>query len=285
MLNEVIIRSPAKLNLHLKVHPIREDGYHDIESLFQAIDYCDELHVVKTDTKGFCHVEVSSITLPPENTLTIAYRAFCDYTGIDCGVFVNLNKKIPSGAGLGGGSSNGAALIKAMDMLFETKLSHEEKIHIATKVGSDVPFFISGGAAIVTGRGEFVRQMQARDDLFFVVIMPNVHSSTKDAFKSFDKSIDKEKTLKTITLAEVKDVYYKPVTDWVFINSFTDLLVNEYDCIGKALLCLEDAGAEYSQLSGSGSAVYGVFGNEEEAIKAYTTLSVEWTCCLTRAFL
>ncbi len=284
MLNEVIIKSPAKLNLHLKVYPKRTDGYHDIESIFQAIDFFDELHVAKSVTNGVCNVKTVSNKLPLENTLTVAYKEFCNFTGLKEGVDVQLTKRIFSGAGLGGGSSNGAALIEALDVLFKTDLRQGEKADIALKVGSDVPFFLVGGAAVVTGRGEFVRQIISRDDLYFVVIMPNIHSSTKDAFRYFDEQERKRETPQFIDLVTLEDVYLKPINDWSFDNSFTDLLVKQYACIGKALDCLNYHGAEFSQMSGSGAAVYGVFGNGEEAKRAYTKLSVEWTCVLARAY-
>ncbi len=284
MLNKVVVQSPAKLNLHLRVHPKRDDGYHDIESIFQAIDFFDDLIVTRTTEKVGCVIKTLLINLPSDNTLTVAYKEFCAHTGITEGIHVELTKRIFSGAGLGGGSSNGAYLIKALDTLFETKLSTEEKLQIALKVGSDVPFFINGGTSIVSGRGEIIRQIESRDDLYFVVIMPNVHSSTKVAFKCFDEYYEDVKTPQCLTLAEIEDVYRKPVSNWVFINSFTDLLVKQYPLIGKALEALNKSGATYSQLSGSGAAVYGVFNSEGEAKKAYTTLSVGWTCVLARAY-
>ncbi len=284
MLDEVIIQSPAKLNLHLLVHPKRDDGYHDIESIFQAIDFFDELTLTKAAELATCKVETNSTELPQENTLTHAYREFCKYTGIETGVHVKLDKQIFSGAGLGGGSSDGAALIHALDVMFHCNLSIEDKLYLALKVGSDVPFFIQGGAAIVSGRGEKIRQIESRDDLHFVVIMPDVHSSTKEAFTAFDEQKDKEKTLALVTLHEAEDVYRGPVADWSFTNSFTDLLVKQHKCIGDALIALKNTGALFSQMSGSGAAVYGVFDNEEDAKKAYTKLSIEWECRLAKPY-
>ncbi len=284
MLKDVVIKSPAKLNLHLEVHKKRSDGYHELESIFQAIDFFDELLIRKTSTKCRCTVESSQITLPVENTLTVAYNAFCMHTGITSGIHVKLEKQIFSGAGLGGGSSNGAALIQGLDSLFETNLSLEDKLVLALKVGSDVPFFLYGGAAVVTGRGENVRSIESRNDLYFVIIMPNVHSSTKEAFKLFDEQVNMEKTSKFLTMQEVEDVYRMPVNNWSFINSFTELLVREYACIGDALKALKNAGATFSQMSGSGAAVYGVFDNEEDAKKAYTKLSIEWECRLAQTY-
>lgn len=281
MINEVIIKSPAKLNLHLRVFEKRADGYHDIESLFQAISLFDDVIVAKTGINRSCKVNVTSFELPLENTLTVAYREFCSYTGVTSGVAVTLNKQIFSGAGLGGGSSNGAAMITALDSLFETNLTREEKVAIGLKVGSDVPFFMYGGAAIVTGRGEFVRSIKPRNDLFFVVIMPDMHSSTKEAFKLFDEQHDSSCSL---SLPEVEETYLVPIDEWKFSNSFTKPLVKKFPVIGEAMQDLTVNGADFAQMSGSGAAVYGVFNSEEKAKEAYTRLYKKWTCRLVRSF-
>ena len=282
MINEVIIKSPAKLNLHLRVFPKRSDGYHDIESLFQAVSLFDEVIVTKSVNDRKCMVNVTSIELPLENTLTVAYREFCSYTGITSGVDVRLIKQIFSGAGLGGGSSNGAAMITALDSLFDTKLTKDEKVAIGAKVGSDVPFFVYGGAAIVTGRGEFVRSVDMRNDLFFVVIMPDLHSSTKEAFALFDDYDDSSS--RYLNLPEVEQAYYEPVDEWTFSNSFTNPLVKKFPVIACALQDLTVNGADFAQMSGSGAAVYGVFKSEVIAEEAYTRLYKKWTCRLVRSF-
>ncbi len=284
MLNEVSVTSFAKLNLHLRVLPKRDDGYHDIESLFQVIDLYDDISVAIVHGEIGCRIK-TEFDLPTPNTLTRAYDEYCEYTGIQYGVRVSLFKRIYSGAGLGGGSSNAAALIHALDVLFETKLSMAEKENIAIKVGSDVPFFLYGGAAIVTGRGEFVRSIKARDDLFFVIIKPNVHSSTKEAFSYFDEHIDKIKTLKVLTVDNIEDDYWKSVTSWSFANDFTDLLVKKFPCIGEAIKSLDMHGSLFTQMSGSGSTVFGVFDTEENAKRAYTQLCLEWECHLAMPIL
>ena len=128
------IRAPAKLNLHLRVlsseESAREDGYHSIESVFQAVDLCDELTVEKKAGEPLCRIKTDT-ALPAENTLTTAYGEFCNLTGIKEGVQVGLVKRIPSGAGLGGGSSDAASLLIVLDKLFETDLSLEQMMKAA----------------------------------------------------------------------------------------------------------------------------------------------------------
>lgn len=284
MLHEVVINAPAKLNIHLKVLPKRADGFHNIESVFQAIDLCDRLVVKHTGSQFDCEVEVVNSKLPKENTLTSAYAGFCTLTGIREGIHIKISKHIPCGSGLGGGSSDGAALIQALDELFETQLAHMQKVELALKVGSDVPFFLSGGTAVVTGRGEFVREIGLRNDLFFVVIQPDVHSSTKDAFNLFDGRHTEDNTQAFPDLAQTENMYQMPVETWTFGNSFTELLAERYPPIEKALKSLRQCGAIFSQMSGTGSAVYGVFCSQEDAKNAHAQLCRLWKCCIARPY-
>ena len=157
------VLAPAKINLGLKVLPKREDGFHAIESIFSTVSLCDEVCITLTDKKNTCNVKCDLMELPKKNTVSSSYEGFQKISGKDLpGVDVLIKKKIPSGGGLGGGSSDGASFIKAFNRLSGLALSHDQLRQIAAMVGSDVFFFLecddSGkGAAIVTGRGEVVR--------------------------------------------------------------------------------------------------------------------------------
>ena len=135
--------APAKLNLHLKVLPKRQDGYHDIESIFQKIPLYDELLIEMVDNNYECQVSSPDFVLPLENTLTLAYKVFIAETGLTNGVKVSLKKRIPSGAGMGGGSSDAAAMLRGLQKLFNVSLSDAQLQRAASKIGSDVFFFLS----------------------------------------------------------------------------------------------------------------------------------------------
>ena len=282
MLRSVHVKAPAKLNLHLKVCAVRPDGFHDIESIFQKIPLYDELLIEMVDSSCTCQVISPDFTLPFENTLTSAYKAFCSCTGIDCGVRITLKKRIPSGAGMGGGSSDGAAVISGLSKLFETELTEEQKHDAASKVGSDVFFFLEDGegcnAAVVSGRGENVRYINHRRDLCFVLLCPGVHSSTGEAYRLVDSWHNVNRAENT-PFNELEYIYRKPVSEWTFYNSFTEPLAWKFPEIRRALSDLQQSDADYVQMTGSGSVVFGVFASETDAKKAYELLRQSWAEC------
>lgn len=290
MLCDVRVLAPAKINIGLRVLPARADGYHGIESIFQTVPLYDRLALRRTGRDGGgCHVVCDGMALPERNTLASAYEVFCEVTGIAESVRVYLKKNIPSGAGLGGGSSDAASLINALDAAFDAKLSLSQKRYIAGRVGSDVFFFAEYGqaselfAALVQGRGEMVEPIHPRRDLFFVLVCPEVHSSTTEAYSLVDQWYSQGWDWEGCSVEELEAVYRKPVDEWRFVNSFTAPLVQRYPLIGQGLEDLRNAGASYVQMSGSGSATYGVFNSREAAGQAFRELRKKWRRCYTFA--
>jgi len=275
--------STSKINLYLDiVGKDPSDGYHFIESVFYEIPWGDDFEIYSSTEDKVEFSGVSSEEIPQENTVTKALRLFKEKFDIEESYYIKIKKNVPMGAGLGGGSGNAGAVLKWLAHRFEIKI--ENCINIAQQVGSDVPFFLSSGAAVVTGRGEFVREIDLRTNVFFLVIQPNVHSSTKEAFKLFDNWRGNGKALKFPDLAKLESMYRMPVTNWTFRNSFTEPLAERYPPIAKALASVIQHGAMFSEMSGSGSAVYGVFCSEKDAEKAYTQLCLEWKCWLVRPY-
>ncbi|MGP1588243.1 MAG: 4-(cytidine 5'-diphospho)-2-C-methyl-D-erythritol kinase [Treponemataceae bacterium] len=279
MTDSVCAKAPAKVNLHLKVLSKRRDGYHALESIFHEVPLFDELQVRFFSKDDICVVHCEKMKLPVENTLTKAYNAFCNLSDVHQGIEVFLTKNIPSGAGLGGGSSDAATLLASLNEMFGKPLSVSELEDVALKVGSDVPFFLSGGCAVVTGRGEVIKQVLPRKDLFFVLLYPDVHSSTAEAYSLVD-----ELGLQNIAgdepkLSDLERVYKMPVSEWNFINTFTVPLVSKYPKILHAMQDLKNAGAEFVQMTGSGSSVFGVFTNSENCKTAYKKLCNYWDRC------
>jgi len=282
MLRSVHVKAPAKLNFHLKVGSLRPDGFHDIESIFQKVPLYDELLIEMVDNSCTCQVVSPDFILPFENTLTSAYKAFCSCTGIKSGVKITLEKRIPSGAGMGGGSSDAAAVLSGLSELFGVELTTEQKNHAASRIGSDVFFFLEDGeaydAAVVSGRGEHVRYIVPRRDLSFVLLCPGVHSSTSEAYSLVDNWHDKNNAEIT-PFNELEDIYRKPIGQWSFYNSFTDPLAWKFPEINKALSDLKRCEADYVQMTGSGSVVFGVFASDEDALKSYEVLRDVWDEC------
>ena len=280
-------RAYAKVNFGLRVLPGRSDGFHGIESIFQTVDLYDELTLTTVAEKG-CFVHCSSMKLPENNTLTKAYNAFCKLA--DCevpGLEIDLKKGIPSGGGLGGGSSDAAALTRMLETLCNVRLSDSELDDIAAETGSDVFFFMhcdemGQGCALVSGRGENVKRIHGREDLFLVLIFPEVSSSTKEAYALVDEAFSRGKFLVSPEFDELELVYRRPPENWTFINTFTPVISAKYKDIGRAIEALRALDCDYAEMSGSGSTVFGIFSSRQEAESAVKELTGSWNCKLAR---
>ena len=279
MLDVVRDCAPAKLNLHLEVYPKRSDGYHPIKSIFQTISLVDDLVVSLSGKSLSCVVECDAMQLPVENTLTKTYRLFCQISGVTAGVHVKLTKRIPSGAGLGGGSSDAATFLLILNKMFDYPLGLNQLEEIANLVGSDVLFFLSGGAAIVTGRGDIVEPIKPREDFCIVVVYPDVHCSTPESYGLVDEYFALGKTVNETALQDLEKMYYEPISEWRFLNTFTNPVATKFSVIFDVMKSLENLGADYVQMSGSGSTVFGVFSNFEVGKDACTNLKRFWNKC------
>lgn len=291
---DIEVCAPAKINIGLNIREKRPDGFHNIEGIFQTVTLYDRLYVSVLDKKRECIVECeykrsgNSFSLPENNTLTAAYDAFCELTGCDFGVKVKIEKNIPAGSGLGGGSSDAASFIKALAFLAKTALDEESADKIAEKVGSDVFFFLRARdekkrfCALVSGRGEIVKPITARDDLSFVIVFPQIHSSTKEAYELIDRAYAEGNRFVCPEYEELESIYNSPVKNWIFVNVFTSLLAKKYPQIGNALKEIKAQGASQSDMSGSGSAVFGVFDNKSAAERAFALLKQNRDCCIAR---
>ncbi len=279
MLDVVRECAPAKVNLHLKVLPKRSDGYHPIESIFQSIPLFDDIEVRLTGESLDCVVECDAMQLPKENTLTKTYHLFSQFSGVTSGVHVELTKRIPCGAGLGGGSSDAAYFLRALNKMFDFPLNRDQMEQIAKLVGSDVLFFLSDSAAVVTGRGDVVRSIPSRNDLCFVVVYPNVHCSTPKAYALVDEYLLLGEAVVEPTLQELEKMYYGPISEWRFINTFTTPVANKFPVIFDVIASLKKMGADFVQMSGSGSTVFGVFSDFNLGKDACINLRKTWNKC------
>lgn len=181
----LVLKSPAKVNLFLRVTKRRADGYHELASLFQAVDLCDTLSfaIAKEDA-----LTCSDPRIPTDSSNLVweAAKAFRAHTGKDCPVAIHIDKKIPIEAGLGGGSSNAATTLWALNVLTGRPLSTQELMALGAQVGSDVPFFFSWGTAYCTGRGEIVREVALPMRLSCDLVKPLYGLSTPVVFGALD---------------------------------------------------------------------------------------------------
>ncbi len=265
----VKVLSPAKINIGLRVLRKRSDGYHDIETIFHEVKLFDEIEVEVSDRIEF-ETDSSEVPLGFENLCLKSARIFIESFGIHSGVRIYLRKVIPVGAGLGGGSSNAAGVLKALNILFGTGADEDFLCELAGLIGSDVPFFIRGGTAYATGRGEIIEPLQVDFPYKVVLVYPNIKISTAWAYENL-------KLRDHIGTRSLKEIFIQNINlpenlkAWIE-NDFEGLVFSHYPEIGEIKLKLYELGAVFSLMSGSGSTVFGFFDeirNEDEIFSAF----------------
>ena len=267
---EIVEYAYAKLNLGLKILGRRNDGFHNILSVFQTVDLCDRL-VFEPAGQGqiILSCDDADLSTGPENLVYKAVLAFRSYTEMDHGVEVVIEKRIPMAAGLGGGSSDAAAVLRVLNRVWEAGLSGGELREIGATLGSDVPFFVrQKGTAVVSGRGEIMRYVPWSADVAYVLVCPGFQVHTGWAFANYKKTL----TEKTLTEHGEYDSFINSVKNlpvsgfWGRIeNDFLPLIVQSHPETRDILSRLTDAGAMVASMSGSGSTLYGVFESRDVA--------------------
>ena len=274
MMNKVIINSNAKVNIGLKVLKNREDGYHDIVTVFQEINLFDIISISKK-SKG-CDFNSNTTWLMNDKTnlCVIAYEAMKKKFDID-GVDIDLTKNIPKGSGLGGGSSNAASIMKGIRELYSLNISDKELEDIASQIGADVPFFIRGSIQLGEGIGDRLTPLKINISGKYLIIIPDTEIDTSWAYSKFKNDLDSSilpinfaslSNEKTISLDKLK----------FFENDFESIVVPTYPEIGKIKEALHALGAGFASLSGSGSTVFGIFNDDLSLDKASSYFSPKY---------
>ncbi|MBR4236744.1 MAG: 4-(cytidine 5'-diphospho)-2-C-methyl-D-erythritol kinase [Clostridia bacterium] len=256
----------AKINWLLNITNVRPDGFHELDMLMQTIALHDELILSKSDDIALCSEGV--FVESGDNLVLKAIHALRRYTGKDISVRAQLKKNIPARAGLGGGSSDCAFAIYGINELYGLGLSLSEMADIGFSLGSDVPFFFYGGLCRVRGRGELIEKLTDAPECSLVITHVGGGLSTKDVYAMYDKAGSKARFASYETVAEC---LYRQDYKALNINTFNDLQAPAsllMPQIEKTIEILNDAGASFSMMSGSGSAVYGVFKDKAAAERA-----------------
>lgn len=267
----VKIFAPAKINLGLEILGKLDNGYHEVDMIMQSISLYDEINVEKSLNSEVI-VECSrDIGCPLEKNL--AYKAakiFLKYVGREnLGINIYISKNIPQGAGLAGGSADAAGVLYGLNLLLKTNISQLEMLNLACKIGSDVPFCLMGGCAHATGLGTTLVPISSLREGFIVVVKPDISVCTKDAYDACDKlNINEFKNHKNlIKFLKAGDI--TGVSENIF-NRFEEVLNNNEIFEIKKNLCKN--GALGASMSGSGSAVFGLFSDRDEAIECEKNL-------------
>jgi 4-diphosphocytidyl-2-C-methyl-D-erythritol kinase len=253
----MIVFPNCKINLGLHILQKRSDGFHDLETVFYPISWQDALEVVQNPVIGqdleFTTSGLPAGSLPEENTCVQAYKLLKkDFPALPS-LRMHLHKVIPMGAGLGGGSSDGAFTLTLLNKKFNLGITEDQLINYALQLGSDCPFFIRNRPSYATGRGELLQDIAVDlSEYKTVVINPSIHVPTGKAF---------ERIVPNKERVSIRDIIRSPVKEWkdTLKNDFEDSVFADYPEIRHIKEQLYRQGAVYASMSGSGSSVYGVF--------------------------
>ncbi len=267
----------AKINIGLDIVEKRQDGYHNIDTIMQSVSLCDELYLEKAPS---ITIKCSDSMIPTNqsNTIYIAASAFFKKAGTDYdqnGVSVNLVKHIPSQAGLGGGSSDAAAMLRALNKLYCTNFSTTILRELALEVGSDVPFCIEGGTQRAKGRGEKLTVLSDFNNINIVIIMPDETVETVYAYALYSKTKSPiHPDMQTIEKSIVEKDLNKLKN--CMGNTFESLIFTVKPAIEKVKHDILETGAITASMTGSGAAIFGIYASKDTAQLAYLSLNKKY---------
>ncbi len=258
-------RAYAKINLGLLIHGKRDDGYHEIETVFHHIDLYDEIRLESQDKVS---IETDSDDIPSDesNLCWKAVTLLNQMAGTNHGVRVKLKKNIPAGAGLGGGSADAATVLRLLPRLWKVSVPDSDLANCAARLGSDVSFFLGSSSAHGRGRGDILEPFRLPLPYAIVICFPGIHVSTPWAYGQITKFEKRE-------AGKLKERLQRALPDLrsrcdVVHNDFEEPVFRQYPRLGKIKHSLLEAGAVCASLSGSGSSVYGLFAENTSAMQA-----------------
>lgn len=266
----------AKLNLSLDVVFRRADGYHELCMIMQSVSLCDDVRVaLRSDGQITVKTNLRYLPNDERNIAFKAARILFDALGSAQGADIELTKRIPVCAGMGGGSSDGAAVLRALNTLTGRPFSESGLEKLAESVGSDVPFCVAGGTALAKGRGEKLEALSPLTDCFVVICKPRFSVSTPELFSRLDKHSmrlhpDTAGLLDALARGELQSVAMR------MYNVFEDVLPSKPGNVAEIKRTLLNCGALGAVMTGTGSAVFGLFDDERAAKSAKAQLSAQY---------
>jgi len=272
--NVISLKAPAKVNLFLEILGKRDDGFHEIETIMQEIDLADSLQFEETQEGVTLECNDKNIPANQDNLVCKAANLILEECGIKKGVLINLEKNIPVGAGLGGGSSDAATTLKALNSLWKVGLNNEELMEFAAKLGSDIPFFINGKTALCRGRGELITPVEVRNRMDYIILFPRVHISTETIYKNLKIDLTKKRKDVSFFLDALKYSEVASISKLLF-NRLEEIIFATYPDLLQVKSTLESFDFCGLSISGSGSAFFGLCNDRHQAevIKSKIELS------------
>ena len=260
----LICPSFSKVNIGLKVLNQRDDGYHNIYTIFQELNFGDSIYIEKRD-QG-CKI-IANVDWIPTDKSNICFKAYNEikkeFSKVK-GLCLKIEKKIPTGSGLGGGSATAAAVLKGINKIYKLKLTASKLEQIARKIGADVPFFIKGKTQLGEGVGEKLTQLHNTIIGTYLLVIPKFSISTEWAYSIIKNKLNGQE--KKVNFSSFFNGDYSSLK--IFENDFERIVIPAYPEIGAIKIKLLKLGARFVSLSGSGSTVYGIFDDEASAKEA-----------------
>ena len=275
-MHQISLKSRAKINITLDVIGKRPNGYHDLSMIMQTVSLYDIIYMRKMHAKGI--KLTTNLSWLPNNEGNIVYQAaelFKQNCQIDTGIFIDINKRIPVAAGLAGGSSNAAATLIGLNILFETGLDQKELIELGVRLGADVPYCILGGTALAEGIGEILTPLPPMPDCYVLIAKPKINVSTATVFKKLDisnieKHPDNKKVIHAIKQADIDAIASN------MCNVLETVTTKKHPIIKTIKEKMLNNGAKGAIMSGSGPTVFGIYHSKHQAQKTAYKLKLEY---------
>ncbi len=276
----MVLRAYAKINIGLRIIERRADGFHSIETIFHRINCADTITLAPAAEGIVLTCSDPSIPSDPTNLCWRAVESLQHECRTQLGAVVHLHKQIPSGAGLGGGSSDAAAILRSLPALWNMHVPDARLHALAASLGSDVPYFLQNASAYAEGRGERLTPFVLSLPYWILLVNPGIHVSTPWAYKEFSTKLSAGYVVPRGTLFSLCDKTMKPL-DGVMRNDFEDIVFPAYPAVAGIKESLRACGAAFALMSGSGSSVFGLFDNETQARDAHTVFARRFFTSLT----
>ncbi len=272
MTSLLVEKAYAKINLGIKIVGRRPDGYHEILSVAQCVDLADVLYFEAASSDQLT-CSLDSLSTGPDNLVCRAADAFHAQLGRPAQSFrIHLKKNIPIGAGLGGGSADAAAVLRALNRFYDQPFSNADLRQIAATLGSDIPFIVEGGTALMRGRGEILNKLSWEGAVFYVLAYPDVEISTAWAYGQLGSILTENSPYFNFVVSLSGGCVDHDRLFEVLENDFTPAVERTYPIVAELRSQLDRVGARATLMSGSGSTVYGVFDDRKTASQAQSAL-------------
>ncbi len=266
------VRALAKINLDLRVLGLRPDGYHELRTIFQTVSLADTIDLEFTPGRH-TRVELADPLAIPDNLMLRAAGLVLESAQVSGSFGIRLNKRIPLGAGLGGGSSDAAAVLLALPVLAGCHLPLETLLSLAQQLGSDVPFFLLGGRAAGIGRGTELFPLPGGRPLAGVLVAPGLHVSTAAAYRALSLSLTSE--FQQNKIVSIQSQTWEVAGLGAPVNDFETVVFKEHEALAELKRRLARCGAVQAMMTGSGSAVFGLFSSAALAASALRSFGKE----------